>query len=154
MKDKRFTLVELLAVIVIILILATILVGGVTYAMKKADVSKTQAELSKLELALEAFKTEKGFYPPCASDENVKFQIDSGVEKMVLGTAKYSMQSKSGKLFIEFPFETAAKEYTDAWDNAFQYKCPGTHNPQKYDLWSTGEDTTSANKDDDDITNW
>ena len=153
MKNRRhFTLVELLAVVVIILILATILVGGVTYAMKKADVSKTQAELSKLELALEAFKAEKGYYPPSSSAESVQFQIDSGVEKLVLGTAKYSMQSKSGKLFIEFPFETAAKEYTDAWDNAFQYKCPGTHNPQKYDLWSNGADGTSGTEDD--ITNW
>ena len=145
-----------MAVVVIITILATILVGGVTYAMKKADVSKTQAALSKLEMALEAFKAEKGYYPPSASEANVQFQIDSSVEKLVLGTGKFSMQSKSGKLFIEFQFETTAKEYTDAWGNAFQYKCPGTHNPQKYDLWSNGADGLSsvASEKEDDITNW
>ena len=153
MKNKRhFTLVELLAVVVIILILATILVGGIAYAMKKADVSKTQSQLQKLEMALEAFKAEKGYHPPCASATNVQFIIDSSVEKLQLGSAKFSMQSKSGKLFIEFPFETTAKDYTDAWDNAFQYKCPGTHNPQKYDLWSNGADGTAGTEDD--ITNW
>ena len=76
--NNRFTLVELLAVVVIITILATILIGGVTYAMKKADVSKTQAQLQKLEMALEAFKAEKGYYPPCATTtgESVQFIID------------------------------------------------------------------------------
>ena len=156
MKNNHFTLVELLAVVVIITILATILIGGVTYAMKKADVSKTQAQLQKLEMALEAFKAEKGYYPPCASATDVQFVIDSSVEKLQLGSTKFSMQAKSGKLFIEFPFETTAKDYTDAWDNAFQYKCPGAHNPQKYDLWSKGEDgkDSTASEKEDDITNW
>ena len=157
--DKHFTLVELLAVVVIITILATILIGGVTYAMKKADASKTQSQLEKLELALEAFKVEKGYYPPCASANDVKFNIaDDGKEILFLGTKTFSMLSKSGKPFIEFQFKRTddGDPYTDAWDNAFQYKCPGTHNPQKYDLWSMGEDgksDTTADKEDD-ITNW
>lgn len=151
MENRHFTLVELLAVVVIITILATILVGGVTYAMKKADVSKTQAQLEALATALEAFKAEKGYYPPCTSAANVQFQADSGVEKLVLGSAKFSMQSKTGKVFIDFPFESNIQDYTDAWSNAFKYQCPGTHNAQKYDLWSTGAD---ASDEDDDITNW
>jgi hypothetical protein len=40
----------------------------------------------------------------------------------------------------------------DAFGNAFWYVCPGTHNPQKYDLWSLGPDGTDGTVDD--ICNW
>jgi hypothetical protein len=30
--------------------------------------------------------------------------------------------------------------FMDAWGKPFYYQCPGTMNPEKYDLWSTGLD--------------
>lgn len=39
----------------------------------------------------------------------------------------------------------------DAWRSPFQYRSPGLHNPQEYDLWSLGPDRTVS---DDDIGNW
>lgn len=42
----------------------------------------------------------------------------------------------------------------DPWDNAYQYKFPGSNNTngsRGYDLWSLGPDGISS---DDDITNW
>ena len=39
----------------------------------------------------------------------------------------------------------------DPWGHPYQYRCPGVHNPQKYDIWSNGPDGAQS---EDDIGNW
>ena len=39
----------------------------------------------------------------------------------------------------------------DPWGNPYQYRYPGTHNPDKYDVWSWGPD---GHESADDIGNW
>lgn len=39
----------------------------------------------------------------------------------------------------------------DPWGKPYQYRFPGTHNPQSYDLWTYGPDGTESG---DDIGNW
>ena len=39
----------------------------------------------------------------------------------------------------------------DPWAREYQYRNPGLHNPQKYDLWSMGPDGVNS---EDDIGNW
>ena len=58
-----FTLVELLAVVAIIAILAGLVLGGSVYAKRKAMVSTTKAQLVTLENAIEAYKNDFGMYP-------------------------------------------------------------------------------------------
>lgn len=40
----------------------------------------------------------------------------------------------------------------DPWGNAYNYRFPGTKNPEGYDLWSSGPDGTTGTPDD--IGNW
>jgi type II secretion system protein G len=40
----------------------------------------------------------------------------------------------------------------DPWDECFRYRCPGTHNPQSFDLWSAGPDGIDGTSDD--VGNW
>lgn len=40
---------------------------------------------------------------------------------------------------------------SDPWGNRFQYRSPGIHNPESYDLWSLGPDGLESS---DDIGNW
>ncbi len=40
----------------------------------------------------------------------------------------------------------------DPWGNPYHYSYPGTHNPSRYDVWSSGPNGTSD--DADDIGNW
>ena len=45
-----------------------------------------------------------------------------------------------------------SKSFNDPWGNPYQYKCPGSHNTDDYDLYSFGPDGQEGGGDD--ITNW
>ena len=40
----------------------------------------------------------------------------------------------------------------DAWEREFKFAAPGTHNPSRFDIWSSGAD--GADGTEDDIGNW
>lgn len=63
MKKKGFTLVELMIVITVIAILATIAVVSFTRVQKQARDTKRKAEVKSLQTALQAYFTEKTTYP-------------------------------------------------------------------------------------------
>ena len=58
-----FTLVELMAVITIIVILAGLVVGGLGYVTDKQAKSKANVQIALLSKALEAYKLDMGNYP-------------------------------------------------------------------------------------------
>lgn len=59
-----FTLIELLVVIAIILILVGLLAAGVSRAIIKGQEARNRNDIMQLEMALQSFKTQYGFYPP------------------------------------------------------------------------------------------
>jgi prepilin-type N-terminal cleavage/methylation domain-containing protein len=61
---SAFTLVELLVVIAIIGVLAALLMPLGAAVKKNAYVSRTKAEMSQVQTAIESYKTAYGFYPP------------------------------------------------------------------------------------------
>ena len=63
-----FTLVELLVVIVIIGILASLVVGLSGTASRKMRESRTRSELVAIETAIESYKSKFGHYPPSNPD--------------------------------------------------------------------------------------
>ncbi len=64
LNSNAFTLLELLAVMVIILVLAGITVPIVSSARTSAKKGVTSAQISQLELALKQFESDFGVYPP------------------------------------------------------------------------------------------
>ena len=59
-----FTLVEMIAVIAIISILAATVIAGLVYAGRKAAITATDALFQRLEIGIRAFHTDYGKYPP------------------------------------------------------------------------------------------
>ncbi len=59
-----FTLIELMAVITIIVILAGLVVGGMGFVSERQAKEKARVQIALLSKGLEDFKLDNGFYPP------------------------------------------------------------------------------------------
>ena len=62
-RSRGFTLIEILVVIFILGILSTLVVGGITIATKRSQLSTAQLVVGKLDTALEKYITDEGRYP-------------------------------------------------------------------------------------------
>ena len=62
-----FTLIELMAVITIIVILAALVVGGLGYVTEKQASSKAKVQIASISRALEEYKMDTGSYPATAN---------------------------------------------------------------------------------------
>lgn len=160
--NHSFTLTEVLVAVTIIIILAGILIGGVSAAARRGDEAKTISALEQLSAGLEQFRSERGYYP-IAKDGyiDVKLKLNSSGNLLFVTGREYDFfNADTKKPYCEFPEVNSgtAVEIVDAWGNAIQYKCPGNHNKQGFDLWSKGADGEADDGDDDknadNINNW
>ena len=62
-NENSFTLIELLVVIAIIGLLAAIVFVSLDDAIMKARDAKRKAELAQIQIAVEIFYAQKGYYP-------------------------------------------------------------------------------------------
>ena len=62
--DSGFTLIELMAVITIIVILAGLVVGGLGFVNDRQAKEKAKVQIALLSKAIEEYKLDNGIYPP------------------------------------------------------------------------------------------
>lgn len=67
-----FTLIEMLAVITIIVILAGMVVGGMGFVNQRQASEKAKTQIALLSKALEDYKLDNGAYPPTVSGDGTK----------------------------------------------------------------------------------
>lgn len=72
-KNKGFTIVELLIVIVVIGILATLVIVTFTGIQQKARNSQRQTDINAVDSHVEAFYAQYGFYPTLADLQSASF---------------------------------------------------------------------------------
>ena len=82
-SSRAFTLVEMLVVIAIIGVLASLVLTGVGVAAKRRDISRVEAELRKLELLISTYKDKWGSYPP----DNVGGAVTNALYYELSGTS-------------------------------------------------------------------
>lgn len=70
-QPKGVTLLELLVVLVIISLLATLAVGVYSKEVVRARYARTRAEISELEVAINRYFVDTGQYPPSGSISNI-----------------------------------------------------------------------------------
>lgn len=90
---RRFTLVELLAVMALIAILSGIGFGVYSYAKNKAKESATEALLKQIEAGLDGFHTKAGYYPLSQNQDfsTIRFRLaaDGTVEGVIFGVGNH-----------------------------------------------------------------
>src|SRR6478736_8659247 len=62
-RDRGFTLVEMLLVLVILAVLAAIVIPKFSGRSQQAKITAAQSQISSIEMALDAFEVDTGFYP-------------------------------------------------------------------------------------------
>jgi len=121
-NEKGMTLIEIMVVIVILGILATMVFTRVGGRTEQARRTKAVVEIRSLQNALALFRVDNGFYP------STEQGLDALVEPPGVGQTAISY-SEDG--YID-------KVPLDPWKTPYIYICPGTQGP--YDLESYGAD--------------
>src|SRR5579859_2641577 len=145
-REAAFTLIELMAVIVIIMILVGIVVSAAKYAQTKAARSRTQSEMAAMETALESYKNDNGAYP--VGDSSATSSIS--VYMALAGGPKTYILFKPVQLQTNVVWNSDV--IIDAFGKPYYYQYPGVSNAPGFDLWSAGPDGQTNTPDD--IVNW
>lgn len=138
--DQRgFTLLELMVVIVILGILATIIVPNVMDKPDKARQLKAKMQIESIDTALKLYKLDNGAYPT----------TEQGLQALVSPPT----DGKSAKNFPKEGYLEKRSIPKDPWGNEYIYLYPGVYST--FDIVSYGADGVSGGEDENrDITSW
>jgi general secretion pathway protein G len=134
---RGFTLLELMLVIMVLGVIAAITMPRLAGRSKQAAIAAARTDIDgTIAVALDLYELDNGGYP--TSDQ---------------GLAALYEQPRSGSAANNWNGPYIKRQVgSDPWGNPYEYRSPGTHHAQDYDLWSLGPD--EADGTDDDITNW
>ena len=137
-RQRGFTLIELMVVIVILGLLATVVTLNVMPSQDRAMVEKARADIAVLEHSLETYRLDNLAYP------------SSGQGLAALQRAPQDLSQpqryRPGGYVRRLP--------ADPWGNPYQYRQPG-NDGRSFDVWSQGADGADGGSDDNaDIGNW
>jgi len=136
MKQKGFTLIELMLVVIIIGTLAALVIPRLAGRAEQARTTAAQADiLSNIPMALDLYELDNGAFPT----------TQQGLSALIEQTTTPPLPKNWNGPYLK-------KKPVDPWGNDYRYACPGVHNPADYDLYSLGKDGTEGG--DDDIGNW
>lgn len=134
-----FTLIELMVVIVILGILATLIVPKVMDRPGQARQLKAKIQIESFETALKLYKLDSGAYPT----------TEQGLYALVTPPS----DGKAAKNFPKEGYLEKGKVPNDPWGNEYVYLCPGVNSA--FDIVSYGADGVPGGEDENkDVTNW
>ena len=136
-RARGFTLIELMVVIVIIGLLATVVVINVMPSQDRAMAEKARADVALLEQAMEAYRLDNLAYP--AGGQGLQALLSAPA-----GLARPERYRKGGYI---------RRLPADPWGNAYQYRVPGRRGA--FDVYSFGADGVEGGEAENaDIGNW
>lgn len=140
-RNEGFTLIEIMAVVLIIGMLSGIVGFAVFQQVDKARVVTARAQIDRLESSLELYSMDNGRFP----------STEQGLDALVRrpsGTPEPTNYQAGGYL-------KGGEVPKDPWGFEFQYASPGVNNEGGFDIWSFGKDGVAGGEGlEADIGNW
>ena len=143
-----FTLIELLAVITIIGILAGLTLGAAGAVRRHGATSTAKAEVAALQAACDRFYADNNLYPlnssidPSSSyDPNNYKTAGQVLFTNLLGSATLTAAPTKKRYFEPKPAMVSSNFFIDPWGYAYGYNSDGTNAPL---IWSTAGQTKST----------
>lgn len=121
-KQRGFTIVELLIVIVVIGILAAITVVAYNGIQGRAKDSKRQADISSLQKALEVYHSVNGGYPACTGGT---YQLGTGQQACTVATIQGQLVPSTIGALPTDPVNSGSKMYRYASGTRLPAPCSG-----------------------------
>jgi general secretion pathway protein G len=121
-RARGFTLIEIMVVVIIIGLLASVVVLNILPNVDKAKVSKAKQDIQSMELALSEFYLDNSKYP--TSEQ---------------GLAALAQQPTDPSIKHWKPGGYLERVSKDPWGNPYLYVYPGTHG-KAFDLYTLGAD--------------
>tara|TARA_B100001094_G_C18195698_1_gene810698 strand:+ start:3975 stop:4412 length:438 start_codon:yes stop_codon:yes gene_type:complete len=132
--NQGFTLLEIMVVIVILGLLASMVVPNLMGNKEQADTQKAVSDITALENSLDMYKLNNRRYPTTEQ-----------------GLAALVEQPSAEPIPRNYPDKGYIRRLpTDPWGNDYLYESPGQH--EKRDVYSMGPDMEAQTEDD--IGNW
>jgi general secretion pathway protein G len=140
-SDAGFTLIEVMAVVLIIGLLSTLVGVSVFQQVDRGRVTAAQAQISNLESVVEIYRMEQARFPT----------TEQGLEAL----ARPASSAPEPRNFPPGGYLKGGRIPIDPWGQDYQYAAPGEHNSHGYDIWSWGADGQPGGEGvDADINNW
>jgi general secretion pathway protein G len=137
-QTRGFTLIEIMAVVLIIGLLSALVGMAIFPKIDQAKVNTTNTQIKMLDAALESYRMDNSQFPT----------TEQGLMALIQPPPEARNATPGGYL-------RERRIPDDAWGRKFQYESPGQHNTDSYDLWSLGRDGTPGGSGvDADIGNW
>jgi general secretion pathway protein G len=137
-SNAGFTLIEIMAVVLIIGLLSTIVGVSIFAQVDKGRVTSASVQISNLESVLELYRMDNARYPT----------TEQGLDALI-------NETDGAKNFPPGGYLQKRRIPEDPWGNPYEYEQPGQNNTHSFDLWSYGADGKPGGDGvDADIGNW
>ncbi|WP_174848551.1 type II secretion system major pseudopilin GspG [Yersinia artesiana] len=133
-KYKGFTLLEMMVIIIILGLLASLTIPSVMSSKNRADQQKALSDIAAIGNALDMYKLDNGYYP--TESQGINSLVNKPIELPIP-----RIYPKNGYI---------RRLPNDPWGNSYLINNPGRH--EEIDIFSAGPDREIGTGDD--IGNW